>query len=137
VIVVACSNCPWQATFSRAELISNYGAGYPLPKLLDDLAAPGMPEDQETVGSVRRLLCQPNRRVRTVAAVDTVKGRSAADPFVIALAATTNPFMLVVTEEFAGKSRIPDVCVAEKIDSCRLADLIERELISGDRRRVQ
>jgi hypothetical protein len=35
--------------------------------------------------------------------------------------------MVVVTEEFAGKSRIPDVCVAEKIDSCRLADLIERE----------
>ena len=59
--------------------------------------------------------------------VDTVKGRSAADPFVVALAATTNPFMVVVTEEFAGKSRIPDVCVAEKIDSCRLADLIERE----------
>jgi hypothetical protein len=59
--------------------------------------------------------------------VDTVKGRSAADPFVIALAQTANPFMVVATEEFAGKSRIPDVCSAKKIEYCRLADMIERE----------
>lgn len=59
--------------------------------------------------------------------VDTVKGRSGADPWVIALAATSNPSMTVVTEEFAGKTRIPDVCTAEKIDYCGLADLIERE----------
>jgi hypothetical protein len=59
--------------------------------------------------------------------VDTVKGRSSADPFVIALAATTNPSMIVVTEEYEGKTRIPDVCTAEKIEYCRLADLIERE----------
>lgn len=59
--------------------------------------------------------------------VDTVKGRSGSDPFVIALAASTNPTMTVVTEEFAGKVRIPDVCNAEKIDYCGLADLIERE----------
>ena len=59
--------------------------------------------------------------------VDTVKGRSGADPFVIALAATTNPHMVVVTEEQIGKTRIPDVCAAEKIQCCGLADLIERE----------
>jgi len=59
--------------------------------------------------------------------VDTVKGRSGADPFVIALAATTNPFMVVVTEEHPGKTKIPDVCNAEKMDWCGLADLIERE----------
>jgi|SRR6516225_333628 len=59
--------------------------------------------------------------------VDTVKGRSASDPFVIALAASTKPTMVVVTEEYAGKVRIPDVCSAEKIESCGLADLIERE----------
>jgi hypothetical protein len=59
--------------------------------------------------------------------VDTVKGRSGADPFVIALAATTSPNMIVVTEEYEGRIRIPDVCTAEKIDYCRLADLIERE----------
>jgi hypothetical protein len=35
--------------------------------------------------------------------------------------------MVVVTEEFSGKTRIPDVCEAEKIDHCGLADLIERE----------
>jgi hypothetical protein len=59
--------------------------------------------------------------------VDTVKGRSSADPFVIALAATTNPCMMVVTEEYEGRTRIPDVCTAESIKYCRLADLIERE----------
>ena len=59
--------------------------------------------------------------------VDTVKGRSGADPFVIALAATSNPYTVVVTEEFPGRTRIPDVCLAENIDCCGLADLIERE----------
>lgn len=59
--------------------------------------------------------------------VDTVKGRSGSDPFVIALAMTTQPPMVVVTEEYTGKTRIPDVCGAEKIDYCGLADLIERE----------
>ena len=59
--------------------------------------------------------------------VDTVKGRSGSDPFVIALAASANPAMTVVTEEFVGKVRILDVCNAEKIDNCGLADLIERE----------
>jgi hypothetical protein len=59
--------------------------------------------------------------------VDTVKGRSNSDPFVIALAASTNPIMTVVTEEFVGKVRIPDVCESEEIPYCGLADLIERE----------
>jgi len=35
--------------------------------------------------------------------------------------------MMVVTEEYEGKTRIPDVCTAESIEYCRLADLIERE----------
>jgi Domain of unknown function (DUF4411) len=59
--------------------------------------------------------------------VDTVKGRSGSDPFVIALAASTNPIMTVVTEESVGKVRIPDVCNGEKIPYCGLADLIEHE----------
>jgi Domain of unknown function (DUF4411) len=59
--------------------------------------------------------------------VDTVKGRSGSDPFVIALAASANPTMTVVTKEYAGKVRIPDVCNAENIAYCGLADLIERE----------
>ena len=59
--------------------------------------------------------------------VDTTKGRSGADPFVIALAATTNPAITVVTEEALGKSRIPDVCNAQKILWCGVADLIEKE----------
>ena len=40
IMLVACSKCPWQAAFSRAELITNYGAEYPLPNLLDHLAVP-------------------------------------------------------------------------------------------------
>jgi hypothetical protein len=59
--------------------------------------------------------------------VDTVKGRSGSDPFVIALAASTSPTMTVVTEESVGRVRIPDVCNSEKIAHCGLADLIERE----------
>ena len=59
--------------------------------------------------------------------VDTVKGRSGADPFVIALAATSQPPMVVVTQESPGKMKIPDVCSAEKIECCDLADMIEKE----------
>jgi uncharacterized protein DUF4411 len=36
--------------------------------------------------------------------VDTVKGRSGSDPFVIALAASADPTMTVVTEEFGAKT---------------------------------
>jgi hypothetical protein len=59
--------------------------------------------------------------------VDTVKGRSAADPFVIALAMSTNPRKVVVSEENPGKQKIPDVCRAETVDCIKLVDLIERE----------
>ena len=59
--------------------------------------------------------------------VDTVRGRSESDPFVIALANTSKPRMVVVTEEHEGKVRIPDVCDAEGIRWFRLADLIEEE----------
>jgi hypothetical protein len=40
-ILVACGKCPWRAAFSRADLIANHGAEYPLPNLLDHLAMPG------------------------------------------------------------------------------------------------
>jgi hypothetical protein len=59
--------------------------------------------------------------------VDTTKGRSGGDPFVIALAACSNPKMVVVSEEYPGAERIPSVCLAEGIDCCKLADMIERE----------
>lgn len=59
--------------------------------------------------------------------VDTVKGRSGGDPFVIALAATMRPPMVVVSEENPGRQRIPDVCQAENIRCIRLPDLIEEE----------
>ncbi|OAX53434.1 DUF4411 family protein [Xanthomonas graminis] len=59
--------------------------------------------------------------------VDTVKGKSGGDPFVIGLALASDPQMIVVTEEDAGKVRIPDVCRAVGLDCMRLADFIERE----------
>jgi pentatricopeptide repeat protein len=59
--------------------------------------------------------------------VDTVKGRSGGDPFVIALAAAGQPPMTVITEESPGRQRIPDVCTAEGILYIGLADLIEQE----------
>jgi hypothetical protein len=40
-ILVACSKCLWKAAFSRADLITKYGAEYPLPNLLDHLAMSG------------------------------------------------------------------------------------------------
>jgi hypothetical protein len=40
-ILVACSKCEWRAAFLRDELITSHGADYPMPNLLDHLAAPG------------------------------------------------------------------------------------------------
>lgn len=59
--------------------------------------------------------------------VDTAKGKSGGDPFVIALAMASTPLMVVVTQEEDGKVRIPDVCALEGVESIKLADLIERE----------
>jgi hypothetical protein len=60
--------------------------------------------------------------------VDTVKGRSGGDPFVIALARLRHGKIIVVSEEDPGKKdspRIPDVCRAERIGCYKLADFIE------------
>jgi hypothetical protein len=34
------SKCDWRAAFSRDDLIATHGADYPMPNLLDQLAAP-------------------------------------------------------------------------------------------------
>lgn len=60
--------------------------------------------------------------------VDTVKGKSGGDPFVIALARLRHGQITVVSEEDFGKKdspRIPDVCRAEGIRCYKLADFIE------------
>lgn len=59
--------------------------------------------------------------------VDTTKGRSGGDPFVIALALASDPHMIVVTQEDRGKMRIPDVCNAVGVNCVNLAEMIERE----------
>ena len=41
IILVACSRCDWRAAFARDELITAHGADYPMPNLLNHLAAPG------------------------------------------------------------------------------------------------
>src|SRR5262245_66076932 len=40
-ILVACSKCDWRAAFSRDDLIASHGEDYPMPNLLNHLAAPG------------------------------------------------------------------------------------------------
>jgi Domain of unknown function (DUF4411) len=49
--------------------------------------------------------------------VDTVSGRSGSDPFVIALAASVNPMMTVVTEEHVGKCAFPMFAMPRKSTS--------------------
>ena len=41
IILVACRKCDWKAAFQRDDLVAANGADYPLPDLLDHLAAPG------------------------------------------------------------------------------------------------
>lgn len=62
--------------------------------------------------------------------VDTSKGKSGADPFVIAVAMTPNPSLAVVTEERGGsasKPRIPFVCRQEELHCISLLQLIEEQ----------
>ena len=62
--------------------------------------------------------------------VDTRKGRSGADPFVIALAQMHNPFLTVITEEKGGtaeKPHIPYVCQEEDIRDISLLELITEQ----------
>jgi hypothetical protein len=44
VIRVACSKCEWKAAYQRSELIASHGGAYPMPSLLEHLAAPGCPK---------------------------------------------------------------------------------------------
>lgn len=60
--------------------------------------------------------------------VDTVKGKSGGDPFVISLARIRHKEITVVSEEDFGRRdspRIPDVCRVEGIQCYKLADFIE------------
>ena len=83
-------------------------------KLFDEI-------DDETQEVVTELMAKYPRLV------DTTTGRSGGDPFVIARAAIGEPKLIVVTEEYTGKVRIPHVCDGEGIEWCRLADMIEKE----------
>ena len=63
--------------------------------------------------------------------VDTRKNKSGADPFVIVVALSSNPPLVVVTQEGAtgnlAKPNIPDVCTAEGVECINILDLIVRE----------
>jgi hypothetical protein len=62
--------------------------------------------------------------------VDTVKGRSEGDPFVIALARSHSPNLGVISQEGNGKKdspKIPDVCRAEGITCLTLVEFIQAE----------
>ena len=62
--------------------------------------------------------------------VDTGKGKSGGDPFVIAQALAGNPRLVVVTQEAGGtanKPRIPYVCDREGVQHIDLLTLFEKE----------
>jgi hypothetical protein len=62
--------------------------------------------------------------------VDTAKGKSGADPFVIALANSHDPAWTVVSEERGGsakKPRIPYVCGEEDVRCITLLELIQEQ----------
>lgn len=62
--------------------------------------------------------------------VDTGKGKSGGDPFVIAQALASQPRLVVITQESGGsadKPKIPFVCDQEGIRHINLLDLIEEE----------
>jgi hypothetical protein len=70
IILVACSKCDWRAAFARDELIAAHGADYPMPNLLNHLAAPGC----------SRLSSQWDRR--GVHYVRADRGRLSAHPYI-------------------------------------------------------
>jgi hypothetical protein len=62
--------------------------------------------------------------------VDTGKGKSGGDPFVIAQALVGNPPLVVITQEAGGsqgKPKIPFVCQAEGLTCIDLLAMIEAE----------
>ena len=62
--------------------------------------------------------------------VDTGKGKSGGDPFVIAQALAANPHLVVVTQEAGGsadKPRIPYVCDQLGVRHINLLTMIEEE----------
>lgn len=62
--------------------------------------------------------------------VDTTKGKSGGDPFVIAQALAANPHLVVVTEEKGGSAnspKIPFVCDQEGVRRISLLELIDAE----------
>ncbi len=82
-----------------------------------------VPTDGEVVTAVRGILRDHPLLVKAM------KGRSRADPFVIAVASVKDG--TVVTGEgndgTATRPKIPSVCGEMKIDCCRFLDLIRRE----------
>ena len=80
--------------------------------------------DDDTQSAVSALLGKYPRLV------DTRKGRSGSDPFVIALAQTHNPPLTVVTEERGGtaeKPKMPYVCQEEDVRYITLLQLIAEQ----------
>lgn len=62
--------------------------------------------------------------------VDTLTGKSGADPFVIALAQTRNPRLAVVTGEKGGspqRPKIPFVCQQEGVECLSFLEMIRKE----------
>lgn len=85
--------------------------------------------DEPIQREVRGIL-QDHRRL-----INTQKGRSAADPWVIALAKLRGGTVLTLEQPSGNLDRpkIPDVCNALGVEHCRLTDLFAREGVSFGR----
>jgi uncharacterized protein DUF4411 len=81
------------------------------------------PIDTAVQRATSAILADPRHQRLT----DSVKGRSRADPFVIALAQVKR--CCVVTQETSAprKIRVPDVCAALRIECIGILDLMRRE----------
>ena len=80
--------------------------------------------DDDVQGAIVHIMAQYPKLV------DTGKGKSGGDPFVIAQALAADPFFTVVTQEQGGsadKPRIPFVCQSEGVPCIDLLALIEAE----------
>jgi hypothetical protein len=62
--------------------------------------------------------------------IDTSKGKSGADPFVIAQAMVANPMLVVVTQEDGGSAarpKIPYVCAQQSLTCIPILNVIQAE----------
>lgn len=115
-----------EALIEAGQLISSQEVLAEIEKKADDLhawskqfSAIFLELSEEVQQTVADLLSRHERMV------DSSKGKSAGDPWVVATAKVNGA--TVVTEEGRGPRKIPDVCAAEGVECLNILGLIRRE----------